>query len=102
MLTRTDDLRIDQLRPLIPPAIVMEEIPTSPAQEEHIARARAAGASIISGEDDRLLIVVGPCSIHDTAAGLEYARRLKSVADRLASDLLIVMRTYFEKPRTTV
>lgn len=102
MLTRTDDLRIDQLRPLIPPAIVMEEIPTSDAQSQHIAVARAAGSSIIAGEDDRLLVVVGPCSIHDPKAGLEYARRLRPVADRLAPDLLIVMRTYFEKPRTTV
>jgi 3-deoxy-7-phosphoheptulonate synthase len=102
MLTRTDDLRIDQLRPLIPPAIVMEEIPTSDAQSQRIAAARTAASSIIAGEDDRLLVVVGPCSIHDPAAGLEYARRLRPIADRLASDLLIVMRTYFEKPRTTV
>lgn len=102
MLTRTDDLRIDQLRPLIPPAIVMEEIPTSDAHKQAIAISRAAAASIISGEDDRLLVVVGPCSIHDTQAGLEYARRLKPIADRLSPDLLIVMRTYFEKPRTTV
>jgi 3-deoxy-7-phosphoheptulonate synthase len=102
MLTRTDDLRIDQLRPLIPPAIVMEEIPTTDAQKQSIAVSRSAAASIISGEDDRLLVVVGPCSIHDTQAGLEYARRLRPVADRLAPDLLVVMRTYFEKPRTTV
>jgi 3-deoxy-7-phosphoheptulonate synthase len=102
MLSRTDDLRIDQIRPLIPPAIVMEEIPASERQMETTTRAREAAARIVSGEDDRLLIVIGPCSVHDPKAGLEYAERLKAEADRLAGDLMIVMRTYFEKPRTTV
>jgi len=102
MLSRTDDLRIDQIRPLIPPAIVMEEIPASERQMETTTKAREAAARIVSGEDDRLLIVIGPCSVHDPKAGLEYAERLKAVADRLAGDLMIVMRTYFEKPRTTV
>jgi len=102
MPQRTDDLRIDQLRPLIPPAIVMEEIPASEKQSEITAAAREAAARIIDGEDDRLLIVVGPCSVHDPKAGIEYAQRLVEVAGRLASDLQIVMRTYFEKPRTTV
>lgn len=102
MTPRTDDLRIDQIRPLIPPAIVMEEIPASHEQTELTSRARQAAANIVSGEDDRLLVIVGPCSVHDPKAGLEYAERLKKVADRLAGDLFIVMRTYFEKPRTTV
>ncbi len=102
MLTRTDDLRIDELRPLIPPAIVMEEIPTTDAQVSTIQAAREAAGRIIEGEDDRLLVVVGPCSVHDPQAGLEYARRLKNVADRLSADLHVIMRTYFEKPRTTV
>jgi len=102
MLQRTDDLRINQVRPLIPPAIIMEEIPVSERQAEVTASAREAAARIIDGEDDRLLIVVGPCSVHDPKAGIEYAQRLTEVASRLSSDLHIIMRTYFEKPRTTV
>jgi len=102
MPSRTDDLRIDQIRPLIPPAIVIEEIPASEAQMTLIAKARDAAGRIIAGEDDRLLIVVGPCSVHDPSAGLAYAKKLKILADELAGDLHIIMRTYFEKPRTTV
>lgn len=102
MLTRTDDLRIDQIRPLIPPAIIMEEIPATDEQMALTARAREAAARIIEGEDDRLLVIVGPCSVHDPGAALKYAEKLKRVADDLAEDLLIIMRTYFEKPRTTV
>jgi len=98
----TDDVRIDSLRPLIPPAILMEELPASEADTQLIAEARADVARIVTGEDDRIVVVVGPCSIHDPEAGLEYAKRLKPVADALRSDLKIVMRTYFEKPRTTV
>jgi 3-deoxy-7-phosphoheptulonate synthase len=98
----TDDVRIESLRPLIPPAILMEELPATAADIQLIADARAEVARIVSGEDDRLVIVVGPCSIHDPEAGLEYARLLKPVADELSADLKIVMRTYFEKPRTTV
>ena len=98
----TDDVRIESLRPLIPPAILMEELPASEADTQLIAEARAEVARIVTGEDDRLVIVVGPCSIHDPEAGIEYAKRLKPLADALRSDLKIVMRTYFEKPRTTV
>ena len=98
----TDDVRIDSLRPLIPPAILMEELPVSEADTQLISEARRDVARIVTGEDDRLVIVVGPCSIHDPEAGLEYARRLKPVAEALKDDLKIVMRTYFEKPRTTV
>ena len=98
----TDDVRIESLRPLIPPAILMEELPVSEADTQLIADARADVARIVTGEDDRLVIVVGPCSIHDPEAGIEYAKRLKPVADALRADLKIVMRTYFEKPRTTV
>ena len=98
----TDDVRIDSLRPLIPPAILMEELPASEADTQLIAEARADVARIVTGEDDRIVVVVGPCSIHDPEAGLEYAKRLKPVADALRADLKIVMRTYFEKPRTTV
>jgi len=102
MLTRTDDLRIDNLRPLLPPAILMEEVPATERQATIIAEARAAAGRIIDRDDDRLLVVVGPCSVHHPAAALEYAAKLKSAADELADDLFIVMRTYFEKPRTTV
>ena len=98
----TDDVRIDTLKPLLPPAILMEEIPLSEGATRAVVEARTEVARIIDGKDDRLVVVVGPCSIHDPEAGLEYARRLKPVTERLASDLKIVMRTYFEKPRTTV
>jgi len=102
MFRRTDDLRIRDVRPLIPPAILLEEIPISERASIVVSDARAAIASVIAGEDPRLVVVVGPCSIHDTAAALEYAGRLKTIADRLRDSLVIVMRTYFEKPRTVV
>jgi len=102
MFHTTDDVRIESLRPLIPPAILMEELPVSEEDTRLIAEARAEVARIVTGEDDRLVIVVGPCSIHDPEAGVEYAKRLKVVAETLRADLKIVMRTYFEKPRTTV
>jgi 3-deoxy-7-phosphoheptulonate synthase len=102
MAVLTDDVRIDTLKPLLPPAILMEEIPLSEAASRAVAASRTEVASIIDGKDDRLVVVVGPCSIHDPEAGLEYARRLGPVRERLSQDLKIVMRTYFEKPRTTV
>jgi 3-deoxy-7-phosphoheptulonate synthase len=102
MTETTDDLRIESLRPLIPPAILMEELPVSDADTRIISESRREVARIVTGEDDRLVIVVGPCSIHDPRAGLEYAELLKPLAQALRSDLKIVMRTYFEKPRTTV
>ena len=102
MLTATDDLRIDQVRPLISPAILMEELPTTAAHMQLTAQAREEAARIIRREDDRLLVIVGPCSVHDPVAGLEYAQRLKEVAEGLKDHLHIIMRTYFEKPRTTV
>src|SRR6476619_3755478 len=98
MIRQTDDLRIRDVRPLIPPAILLEEIPISEAASNVVSDARAAIAAILAGADRRLLVVAGPCSIHDTAAAFEYARRLKPIADRHAGSLLIVMRTYFEKP----
>jgi 3-deoxy-7-phosphoheptulonate synthase len=102
MLTPTDDLRIKDLKPLLPPAILMEEIPVSEHAAEVVATARAQIGKLLRGDDDRLLVVVGPCSIHDPKAGLDYARRLANVAREHASDLLIVMRVYFEKPRTII
>jgi 3-deoxy-7-phosphoheptulonate synthase len=102
MIRRTDDLRIRDVRPLIPPAILLEEIPISERASNVVSDARAAITGVIEGTDPRLVIVVGPCSIHDPKAALEYAERLKPIADRLADSLVIVMRTYFEKPRTVV
>jgi 3-deoxy-7-phosphoheptulonate synthase len=102
MLNPTDDVRIKDLRPLLPPAILMEEIPAHAQACQLVAQARRDIASVIAGRDDRLLVVVGPCSIHDPVAGLDYARRLRSVVDAYKSELLIVMRVYFEKPRTIV
>lgn len=98
----TDDVRIESLSPLIPPAILLEEIPLDVATAELVAQSRKAASDIVSGRDDRLLAVVGPCSIHDPEAALEYARKLLPVAKRLEKDVFVVMRVYFEKPRTTV
>jgi 3-deoxy-7-phosphoheptulonate synthase len=102
MKTNTDDVRIASLGPLIPPAILMEELPVEDSAAECIARSRQVAANIIAGRDDRLLVVVGPCSIHDPIAALDYAQRLKLQAERHVADLFIVMRCYFEKPRTTI
>jgi 3-deoxy-7-phosphoheptulonate synthase len=102
MLVKTRDLRVDSIRPLLPPAILLEELPLPEEGSVAVARARDEVTRILSGEDDRLIVVVGPCSIHDPAAGLDYARRLAVAAEELAGDLRIVMRVYFEKPRTTV
>lgn len=99
---RIDDVRITQIRPLIPPAVLMAELPASESTTELIYASRQAAEKILRGEDDRLLVVVGPCSIHDPAAALAYARKLKGYAATVSNDLLLVMRVYFEKPRTTV
>ena len=99
---RTDDLRIQDVRPLIPPAILLEELPISERASNVVANTRVTLTSIIHGEDSRLAVIVGPCSIHDVRAALEYAERLKPIADRFTDHLVIVMRTYFEKPRTSV
>jgi 3-deoxy-7-phosphoheptulonate synthase len=98
----TDDLRIQSLRPLLPPAILMEELPLGDRGSEVVAHGRETVARILRGEDDRLIVVAGPCSIHDPDAGREYARRLRKVADEHAKELFLVMRVYFEKPRTTI
>ncbi len=102
MLYQTDDLRIAGLRPLIPPAILFEELPITERASAVVAAAREEATRIVRGEDDRLLVVVGPCSIHDPAAALDYARRLLPWREQLAGELCIFMRVYFEKPRTTV
>lgn len=97
-----DNIRIRALRPLLPPAILIEELPLNSEGAAFVRGQREAIAKIMSGKDDRLLVVAGPCSIHDTEAALEYARRLKELADRFADDLHVAMRVYFEKPRTVV
>ncbi len=100
--TRIDDVRIGAVRPLITPALLQERVPLEDATLATVEASRTAIARILQGADDRLLTVVGPCSIHDHDQAIEYGQRLKAVADELGDDLLIVMRTYFEKPRTTV
>ncbi|CAN5175323.1 3-deoxy-7-phosphoheptulonate synthase [soil metagenome] len=100
--TRTDDTRIGAVRPLISPALLLDELPIPIASLELVERARSDISAILHGRDDRLLVVVGPCSIHDHDQAMDYARRLLTLRDALAEDLLIVMRVYFEKPRTTV
>ncbi len=102
MYALTDDVRIESLRPLIPPAILMEEIPASAQALEAVAKVREEIGAVLAGGDDRLVVVCGPCSIHDPAAGLEYAGRLGELTPALSAELVVVMRTYFEKPRTTV
>ena len=98
----TSDLRIRATTALPTPATVVEEMPLDDPGSARIARARREIASIMAGGDDRLLVVVGPCSIHDPAAALEYAALLRAAADRHAGELLVAMRVYFEKPRTVV
>ncbi len=99
---QTRDVHIESIRPLVPPAILLEELPLSVEGARAVRDARDTIIRILDGEDDRLMVVVGPCSIHDVAAAREYAHLLKSAADELADDLYVVMRVYFEKPRTTV
>jgi len=100
--TRVDDVRIGAVRPLISPALLQDEMPMPEPSQALVEAARRELAEVLSGRDDRLIAVVGPCSIHDHAQALDYARRLKALADELKGDLLVVMRVYFEKPRTTV
>ena len=99
---KTRDLRVDSIRPLVPPAILLEELPLGEEGSRFVVRSREEVREVLDGRDDRLLVVVGPCSIHDPDAARDYARRLRALADELAGDLLVVMRVYFEKPRTTV
>ena len=99
---KTRDLHVESNRPLLPPAILLEELPLGEAGSRVVTRAREEIIRILAGQDDRLFVVVGPCSVHDPVAALDYARRLRTQAAELQADLRIVMRVYFEKPRTTV
>jgi 3-deoxy-7-phosphoheptulonate synthase len=91
----TSDLRITHVRPLIAPAVLMEELPLTPAAEAFVAASRRAVEAVLDGRDARVLLVVGPCSIHDPGAALAYADRLRGLAERVREKLLVVMRVYF-------
>ncbi|MEY2516047.1 MAG: 3-deoxy-7-phosphoheptulonate synthase [bacterium] len=95
------DTRIAKVSPLTTPVDLLDALPLEPEIAEVVRRGRAEAGAILDGTDDRLLVVVGPCSVHDAAAGLEYARRLAGQAAEHAADLCVAMRVYFEKPRTT-
>ena len=98
----TDDLRIKEIKELTPPAHVFREFPVSPEAAQTTFSARQAVHRILHGADDRLVVVIGPCSIHDVDQAIEYAKRLQAEVPRFEQDLLLLMRVYFEKPRTTV
>ncbi len=98
----TDDLRIGQTRPLVPPAILQEELPITEATSDLVYNTRKAIADALHGHDNRLVAVVGPCSIHDPVAALAYAEQLKAIADDVQDKVIVVMRAYFEKPRTSI
>lgn len=98
----TDDTRILGQDPLIPPQLLLHEIPLTHASLKTVVQGRREAIEIIMGKSDRLLVVCGPCSLHDPAVALEYAERLRALSEKLSDDLLIIMRAYLEKPRTTV
>ncbi len=101
-MQRTDDLRIREMKELVPPSHLIREFPCNEVASETVANSRLALHRILHGQDDRLMVVIGPCSIHDTKAAMEYARRLAEQRQHFLGELEIVMRVYFEKPRTTV
>lgn len=98
----TDDLRITQIKEVIAPNQVHVKFPLTAIAAKNVVNARNAIHKILTKKDDRIIVIVGPCSIHDCIAGVEYSQRLKTIKDELQNDLFIVMRVYFEKPRTTV
>ena len=99
-MSRVSDTRIVGYEPLLSPAALLLELPLGDAQQQTVERTRAEVRAVLDGTDDRLLVVTGPCSVHDPKAALDYAARLAELKKQYASDLLIVMRVYFEKPRT--
>lgn len=98
----TDDLRIERIRPILSPSLLMDQLPLGEDESIFVEQSRKAAENIMKGQDDRLLVVIGPCSIHDRHSAMEYASRLLAERQRHAGELEIVMRVYFEKPRTTV
>ncbi len=101
-IVQTNNLRIVRTRPLLTPALLTEEIPATEQAMELVNRSRSIVESILDGKDKRMLTIVGPCSVHDPAAAIDYAKKLKPVADQLSDSLFIMMRVYFEKPRTVM
>jgi len=101
-MPRTDDLRIREMKELIPPSHLIREFSCTEKASNTVSSARNALHRILHAQDDRIMVVIGPCSIHDPKAAMEYARRLLEQRERFSADLEIVMRVYFEKPRTTV
>ena len=101
-LKKTDDVRINAIHELLPPLAHLYELPISDAATELVVQTRQEIADLVHGKDNRLLVIIGPCSIHDPKAAIEYAQRLLPLRQKYAKELLIVMRVYFEKPRTTV
>ena len=99
-MSRVSDTRIVGYEPLLSPAALLDELPLTDAEAQTVERTRADVRAVLDGEDDRLLVITGPCSVHDPRAALEYATRLRDLRDQYADDLLVVMRVYFEKPRT--
>lgn len=99
---QNDDLRINDIKELLPPVALLEKFPATERAAKTVSQARSAIHNILRGSDDRLLVVIGPCSIHDTKAAKEYAGRLLALREELSGELEVVMRVYFEKPRTTV
>ncbi|AVH33635.1 3-deoxy-7-phosphoheptulonate synthase AroG [Vibrio fluvialis] len=99
---QTDDVNIKRIKELLPPVAVLEKFPATEVASSTTFQAREAIHNILQDKDDRLLVVIGPCSIHDTEAAIEYGKRLKVLRDELSGQLEVVMRVYFEKPRTTV
>lgn len=99
---QTDDVRIKEIKELLPPIAALEKYPTSDTAAQLTFQTRQDIHRLLTDEDDRLLVVVGPCSIHDPELAKDYARKLKVLRDELKDDLVVVMRVYFEKPRTTV
>ncbi len=101
-MQQTDDVRIKEIKELLPPVAILERFPASETAVDTVFKSREAIHNILNDKDDRLLVIVGPCSIHDPVAALEYGEKLKALRDELSGNLEIVMRVYFEKPRTTV
>ncbi|KAF8677789.1 hypothetical protein AX14_004798, partial [Amanita brunnescens Koide BX004] len=102
ILSKLENSGVKSTRPLIPPQILQEDLPLTLQAAETVLQGRLAVQNVLSGDDDRLIVVVGPCSVHNVEEAMEYAQLLKEYAEEAKDDLLIVMRVYFEKPRTTV
>jgi len=102
MLNQTDDIRISKIKELLPPVALIERFPATEKASDSVVTGRKAIHNILKGDDNRLLVVIGPCSIHDTQAAIEYGQRLVKLREKYKDNLEIVMRVYFEKPRTTV